>query len=186
MKRRKSETEIPFVQLSRAFFESVALAAVSLAARRILNRLIAEHLTHYGKANGRLAASYERFAAHAGVDKSDVSSALAELVDVGLIFIQHGLWSTSTKRFPNRYRLTCEIWGPPTPCSRRCQAEGIALYVTHLPNTSLWQLDDGTQISEAAARIVVTHPNIIGVGDCLIDDRNASQTFRFVEEEGEN
>jgi hypothetical protein len=66
------------------------------------------------------------------------------------------------------------------------QAEGIALYVTHLPNTSLWQLDDGTQISEAAARIVVTHPNIIGVGDCLIDDRNASQTFRFVEEEGEN
>jgi hypothetical protein len=106
MRRRKSETEAPFAQLSRAYFESAALAAVSLGARRILDRLIVEHLTHYGKANGRLIVPYGRLAVHAGVDKSDVSSALAELVDVGLIGIQHGQWSTSTKRFPNRYRLT--------------------------------------------------------------------------------
>jgi hypothetical protein len=68
---------------------------------------------------------------------------------------------------------------------RAMQVEGVALYVTHLPNTSLWQLSNGTQVPEAVARVVVELPNVIGVGDCLIDDRNASQTFRFVETEKE-
>ena len=68
---------------------------------------------------------------------------------------------------------------------RAMQVEGAALFVTHLPNTSLWQLSNGAQVSEAVARIMVKLPNVIGVGDCLIDDRNASQTFRFVETEKE-
>jgi hypothetical protein len=63
------------------------------------------------------------------------------------------------------------------------RGEGVALFVTHLANTSLWQLSDGTQVSEAAAGIVIAHPNIIDVGDCLIGDRRASQTFRFIEPE---
>ena len=106
MRRRKSETESPFVQLPRSLLESAALAALSLASRRILDRLTAEHLTHFGKANGQLMVSYVQLAAHSGVDKSDVSSALAELVDLGFVVIEHGQWSSSTKRFPNRYRLT--------------------------------------------------------------------------------
>jgi hypothetical protein len=65
------------------------------------------------------------------------------------------------------------------------RVEGAALYVTHLPNRSLWQLSDGTQVPEAVARIVVMLPNIIGVGDALIDDRRSSQTFRFFEAEKE-
>jgi DNA-binding IclR family transcriptional regulator len=85
---------------------SRSLWPLSVSLRRILDRLIAQHLTHYMKANGQLMVSYEELAAHAGADKSDVSSALAELVDVGLTDIKHGQWSTSTKRLPNRYRLT--------------------------------------------------------------------------------
>jgi hypothetical protein len=65
---------------------------------------------------------------------------------------------------------------------RRGQGFACSRSATRICDTRRWTGGERCHPSRRAG----PHPNIIGVGDCLIDDRNASQTFRFVEEEGEN
>jgi len=66
-KNTRYEPPPPYVQLPLELVENVALAALSLAATRVLFRLIAEHLRNAGKENGKLAVSYTQLAAHARV-----------------------------------------------------------------------------------------------------------------------
>src|SRR5208283_4123800 len=55
----------------------------------------------------KLAVSYIQLAAHTGVRKQEIASALAELVDLGLIVIAHGRRPEgAAKTRPNLYRLT--------------------------------------------------------------------------------
>jgi hypothetical protein len=107
-KHSRYRTPEPFAQLTLALFGSIALTAASLAARRTLDRLIAEHLKHGGKENGRLAVSYAQLAIHAGVQEREIAGALAELVDLGLVIISRRGQrpNGAAKTRPNLYRLT--------------------------------------------------------------------------------
>jgi len=104
------EAPTPYFQFPLELIGSVALAALSLGARRVLDRLIIEQLSTWGtlgSTNGKLAVSYIQLAAHTGVRKQEIASALAELVDLGLIVIAHGRRPKgAAKTRPNFYRLT--------------------------------------------------------------------------------
>jgi hypothetical protein len=106
-KYTRYETPRPYVQLSLELLGSVSMAALSLAASRVLFRLITEHLTNAGKENGKLAVSYRQLATYAGVHEKQIASALAELVDLGLVVVVQGRRPKgATKTPPNFYRLT--------------------------------------------------------------------------------
>jgi hypothetical protein len=99
----------PFVQLPKALIRSVALSALSLAARRTLDRLIDEHLAHGARENGRLEASYRQMAADAGVGGVGIVAALNELESLGLIAVARGEGKRAVgaaRMTPNLYRLT--------------------------------------------------------------------------------
>jgi len=106
-KHSRYEAPAPYFQFPLELIGSVVLAALSLGARRVLDRLIVEHLKNAGKENGRFTVSYTQLGAHAGVHQKDVAGALAELVDLGLLVIQHGERPKGAARSrPNCYRLT--------------------------------------------------------------------------------
>ncbi|MGO9430253.1 hypothetical protein [Rhodoblastus sp.] len=106
-KHSRYEAPPPYVQFPLELVESVALAALSLAASRVLFRLIAEHLRNAGKENGKLAVPYRQLATYAGVHQKEIAAALAELVDLGLLVIVQGRRPKGAAMArPNLYRLT--------------------------------------------------------------------------------
>jgi hypothetical protein len=86
--------------------ESVAWGGLSLAARRVLDRLEIEHMHHGGVENGHLPCTYsdlERF----GVRRKSISAAIEELVAAGMIEVTHqGRGGNAVYRNASRYRLT--------------------------------------------------------------------------------
>ena len=103
----RHECEAPFAQLPLSLVGGVVLSALSITARRVLDRLIAEHLKHGGRENGRLHVSYRQLAQWTRANDGNIPPALAELVDLGLLVITHGeRVAGSPKIAPNVYRLT--------------------------------------------------------------------------------
>jgi hypothetical protein len=103
----RHECEQPFAQLPLSLLGGVVLNALSIMARRVLDRLIAEHLKHGGRDNGRLHVSYRQLAQWTRANDGNIPPALAELVDLGLLVITHGeRVAGSSKVAPNVYRLT--------------------------------------------------------------------------------
>jgi hypothetical protein len=103
----RHECEAPFAQLPLSLVGGVVLSALSITARRVLDRLIAEHLKHGGRENGRLHVSYRQLAQWTRANDGNIPPALAELVDLGLLVITHGeRVAGSSKVAPNVYRLT--------------------------------------------------------------------------------
>lgn len=80
-------------------------AALSVTARRILDLLLIEYLSHAGTENGNIAATYRQLEAH-GVSKADIRKGLAELELCG--FIQKTLQGLRIANGgePSRYALT--------------------------------------------------------------------------------
>lgn len=96
----------PFVMHRQSLIESDAMGALTLAARRVLDRLQMEHLAHAGKENGRLVVTFEQFEKF-GVRRASVAAAIDLLVNVGLVEItEQGRGGNREFRRPNRYRLT--------------------------------------------------------------------------------
>lgn len=103
--RRGSITE-QFVPLVISLLESDALASLSLAARRCLDRLLIEHMHHAGKENGRLKVTYEDFAAF-GVRRASIAAALRELEDTKLIVVvERGRGGNREYRKATVFRIT--------------------------------------------------------------------------------
>ena len=94
----------PFVWLTRSMMESPSWSALSINGRRILDRLLLEHMAHAGTENGNLIATHEQFKAF-GVSANSVRPAIDELVFLGFIRCERGgRWVG--KNTPSRYRLT--------------------------------------------------------------------------------
>jgi len=55
---------------------------------------------------------------------------------------------------------------------------GAALHLTFRPSPQ-WALTTGTTVSDAAAKLIMARPGIVGVGDSLFGDQFA-QTWRWV------
>ncbi|OAS26002.1 hypothetical protein A5481_07535 [Methylobacterium platani] len=87
--------------------DSPAMKVVSGPALKILMRIGLEHLAHGGADNGRLPVTYEDFKT-AGVARSTIALALAELIALGLIERTDAGrmgWGEDKGR-PSTYRLT--------------------------------------------------------------------------------
>jgi hypothetical protein len=101
-KRPSSEA---FIKRRRSLNESAAMAALTLAAHRVLLRLEIELLKHGGKNNGALIVTYNDLVAF-GMDRSTIARAIRLLVNVGLVEVTDRGWRAAEHGRPAKYRLT--------------------------------------------------------------------------------
>jgi hypothetical protein len=62
---------------------------------------------------------------------------------------------------------------------------GAALHRTHRANSTRWALSNGMPVSDETARAVLRRSDVAGVGDALFD-RELSQTYRYIENRGDD
>jgi hypothetical protein len=74
----------PWAWLPRDLLQSYAWRSLSCAGRKIIDRLLIEHLSHGGADNGALPVTYEDFTDY-GVHTSSILPALAEVSALGLV-----------------------------------------------------------------------------------------------------
>lgn len=79
----------PWAWMTRAMLESPAWAALSIHARRIIDRVLIEHMAHAGTQNGALPVSYADIEA-LGIRRNRISSAIEEAVSLGFLDHQRG------------------------------------------------------------------------------------------------
>jgi hypothetical protein len=86
--------------------ESYAWRAASGLARKVVDRIVVEHLHHGSLENGNLPVTYDDFVAY-GLRRHSVRLALEEAIALGLIDLVPGVraWG-DFKGTPARYRLT--------------------------------------------------------------------------------
>lgn len=95
-----------FVPRTLDMLESPALRALSLSARRVLDRIEIELCRHAGGDNGRLPVTFADFAAY-GIDRHAIAPALREAEALGFIEItERGRAGNAEYRSPNMFRLT--------------------------------------------------------------------------------
>ena len=106
LKGRRGSINERFVPMLLSLLASDALGALSLAARRCLDRFLIEHMHHAGKENGRLKVTYDDFAAF-GVRRASVAAALRELENVRLIeVVERGRGGNREYRKATVFRIT--------------------------------------------------------------------------------
>ena len=94
----------PWCWLPRELIASPAWQARSITLVRIINALLADHMSHAGQENGNLMATYDQLVA-SGAGRRFISDAIAEGEFLGLIRVDPGgRWVDSNQ--PSRYRLT--------------------------------------------------------------------------------
>jgi hypothetical protein len=113
--RRKKRNAIAgqFIAHPRQMIESPAWRALSLAARKALDRIEIEHMNHGGVENGKLPVTYQDFEAW-GVHPRFVAPALRELEELGIIeTMKKGYRGAAGTRQASEYRLTFRpSWAP--------------------------------------------------------------------------
>ncbi|WP_068086793.1 hypothetical protein [Polycladidibacter stylochi] len=84
--------------------ESAAYRALSINARKVLDRIKIEHINNAGLENGALKVTHRQFEEY-GVGKNRIADAIDELVFMGLIAVRRGRAGVGTGH-PNEFRLT--------------------------------------------------------------------------------
>jgi hypothetical protein len=104
---KKVTIEGSFVPHRREMLESPAWQALSLSARRVLDRIELEYMAHGGPhENARLPVTFDNFIGY-GVRRNSVASALREAVALGFVVItEPGRGGNAAFRKPNLFRLT--------------------------------------------------------------------------------
>lgn len=94
----------PWTWQTRELLMSDAWRAMSINARRILDRIRLEHMAHAGQENGALTVTHDNFYAY-GVPKDAIRPAIDELVFLGLVrAVRGGRWAGTNR--PSIYRIT--------------------------------------------------------------------------------
>lgn len=132
--RKKWKLEGAFAPLPLYLLQSPAYRSLTISARRVLDFLMVEHLTHGGADNGNLFAPYAQLEAF-GVRKDSILEALHMLESFGLI--ERTFYGGRQGGRPNasRYGLG---WVPlmgeaePRERFRRITPDQIAGYMTEL------------------------------------------------------
>ncbi len=105
-KRRRTQIDGQFAPRLIEMLESPAYRALSLSARRVIDRIEIELGHHGGTDNGRLPVTYDDFQRY-GIDRQSIAPAIREAVALGFIEItQKGRAGNSEWRLPNLFRLT--------------------------------------------------------------------------------
>jgi hypothetical protein len=106
--RRERRTTIggQFAPRLIEMLESPAYCALSLSARRVLDRLEIEMAHHGGTDNGRLPVTYDDFQQY-GIDRQAIAPAIREAAALGFVKItERGRTGSKAHRTPSLYRLT--------------------------------------------------------------------------------
>lgn len=102
----KSKLEGPFVAHTRELLASPVWGVLTLADRRVLDRLELEHMAHGGTENGNLKCTYSDFQQF-GIRRASIAKALRRVEALGLIeTIERGRIARGEFRFPAIYRVT--------------------------------------------------------------------------------
>jgi hypothetical protein len=88
-----------------AMLQSPAWRVLSLAARRLLDRIEIELAKHGGEDNGKLVVTYEHFIEY-GIHKDSIAPAIRECEALGFVDAEHGQAGNREYRWPSSYRLT--------------------------------------------------------------------------------
>jgi hypothetical protein len=111
----------PFIWMELEMVESQAWAAMSLAARRVVDRIAIEHMKHGGTRNGMLTVTFDDFEAF-GIRRKSIAPAIRIAVTLGVLDITHrGRRAYGVAGSASTYGLT---WLPrcdATPASNRWQ-----------------------------------------------------------------
>src|ERR1700710_124796 len=78
---------VSWVWLTVELLESDAWRSLSINARRIIDRLVIEHLHHGGAENGRLRVSFRQFEDF-GASRNSISEAISELENHRLLVVR--------------------------------------------------------------------------------------------------
>jgi hypothetical protein len=95
----------PWSWYSVEMMRSDAWRDMSINARRMLDLLEIEHLTHGGYENGNLVVTYNQFVA-GGIRRESIFATIAELEGLGWIEVARGFSRGFARSVPHRFRLT--------------------------------------------------------------------------------
>ena len=122
MKMNRVPEGEPWFWLTREIIESEAWSQLSLAARRVIDRILVEHMGQGGKENGRLIVTYDDFQTY-GIRRQSLPDAIALAVKLGFVDVTtRGRRSAGHNRTPSTYGIT---WLPRhdwAPASNRWKA----------------------------------------------------------------
>jgi hypothetical protein len=105
-RRRRTEIAGQWTAHRIDMLRSPAWRALTLSARRILDRIEIEHASHGGAENGRLPVTYEQFHQY-GIHRHAIGPAIREVVALGFVEItEAGRAGNAEFRCPNYFRLT--------------------------------------------------------------------------------
>jgi len=105
-RRRRTSIDGQFAGREIKMLESYPFRALSLSARRVLDRLEIELAHHGGVDNGQLPVTFDDFQRY-GIDRHAIAPAIRELVALGFVEVtEHGRAGNAEWRTPNRFRLT--------------------------------------------------------------------------------
>jgi len=106
MTSRRTSIGGQFAPHTIAMLRSPAWRALSLSARRILDRIEIELADHGGTDNGKLPVTYEDFVRY-GIHRHAIRPAIREVIALGLVEItEAGRAGNADWRKPNLFRLT--------------------------------------------------------------------------------
>jgi hypothetical protein len=92
---------------------------MSPTARRVLDRLVIEYLSHGRRENGNIIVTYSNFADF-GIRRASVAKAIADLVVLGwLDVVSRGGAAYADYRNPSRYALTWLMRKDRSPATNR-------------------------------------------------------------------
>ena len=95
----------PWVWFTREFLESAAWRTAPINTRRVVDRLILEHMAHGGTMNGELICTYKDFEKW-GIRHQSLIAAIQDALSRGLVNItQQGRASRGENRQPSKYAL---------------------------------------------------------------------------------
>jgi hypothetical protein len=104
--KSKQDKMIKYVRIRAEMKASPAFRALSLSARRILDRTEIELCGKNGKQNGKLTVTHNNFKEY-GMDHNSIGPAIREAVALGFIEItQRGRAGNADQRISNQFRLT--------------------------------------------------------------------------------
>src|SRR5680860_540719 len=86
LREGRNRPPAPFVWFTREMLESEAWCSLSLAARRVLDRVMIEHIAHGGSMNGLLVVTFNDFVKF-GIRRGTLSSAIQEAAATGLLIV---------------------------------------------------------------------------------------------------
>jgi hypothetical protein len=104
--KRKNWIAYQFAALPIKMLESPAMRVLSLAARRVFERIEIEYAHHGGTDNGRLPVTFKDFERF-GLHPNAIAPAIRELASLGFIEVtRKGYGGAAEVRQPSLYRLT--------------------------------------------------------------------------------